>query len=138
MSITIDQQSYTDSVNIIHLNREQVSKPQLLRSAIRQLNWLPNISRPEISFQVSHISSKIVDANISGIKETNKIMKFVKEYKNHIIFPSLHLESTKIVMFSDASFNNLSDGYSQGGYIVFIADKFNMSLSHGNPQKSAV
>ena len=54
-------------------------------------------------------------------------MKFVKEYKNHIIFPSLHLESTKIVMFSDASFNNLSDGYSQGGYIALIADKFNMS-----------
>lgn len=30
-------------------------------------------------------------------------------------------------MFSDSSFNNLSDGYSQGAHIVFIADKFNMS-----------
>ena len=28
-------------------------------------------------------------------------------------------------MFSDVSFNN--DGYSQGGHILFIADKFNMS-----------
>ena len=38
----------------------------------------------------------------------------------------MHLESTKIVMFSDASFNNFSDVYSQGGHIVFIADKCNM------------
>ena len=29
-------------------------------------------------------------------------------------------------MFSDASFNNLSHGYSQGRHIVFIADKFNI------------
>ena len=135
ISITIDQQSYKNNINI-PLNRKQVSKPErklteneksLSRSAIKQVNWLANISRPEISFHVSHISSKIVDATISDIKETSKIIKFLKENKNHITFPSLHLESTKIVMFSDASFNNLSDGYSQGGDIVFIADKFNMS-----------
>ena len=86
MSITIDPQSYTGSINIIPLNREQVSKPQqkltenkksLLKSAMRQLNWLVNISRPEISFQVSYISSKTVDLTISDIKETNKIIKFV-------------------------------------------------------------
>ena len=86
MSITIDPQSYTGSINITPLNREQVSKPQqkltenkksLLKSAMRQLNWLANISRPEISFQVSYISSKTVDPTISDIKETNKIIKFV-------------------------------------------------------------
>ena len=95
----------TNSINIIPINREQVSKPHrklteneksLLRSAIGQLNCLANISRLEISFQVSYISSKIVDTTISAIKETNKIIKFVKENKNHITFPSLHLESTKI------------------------------------------
>lgn len=42
-------------------------------------------------------------------------------------FPSMHLESTKIVMFSDASFNNFCDVYNQGGHIVFKADKCNMS-----------
>ena len=134
-SITIGQPSYTDSINIIPLNREQVSNPQqklteneksLLRSAIGQLNWLANISIPEISFQVSNISSK-VEATTSDIKETNKINKFVKENKNHITFPSFQLESTKIVVFSHAGFNNLYDGYSQVGHIVFIADKFNMS-----------
>ena len=49
--------------------------------------------------------------------------------KNHLTFPSIHLESTKIVTFFDASFHNLSDGYSQGGHVVFTADKFNISCS---------
>lgn len=136
MSIRIDQQNYADSINTITLNSEQIKNPQrklneheksLLRSAIGQLNWLANISRPEISFQVSNISSKITNATISDIKETNKVIKFVKEHKSHITFPSLDLKSTKVMMFSDASFNNLSDGNSQGGHIVFLADKFKMS-----------
>ena len=136
MSIIIDQQSYTNSINTIPLNNEQVSSPQrklnenektLLRSAIGQLNWLANISRPEISFQVSNISSKISNATISDIKEANKIIKFVKENKSHITFPSLDLKSTKIVMFSDASYNNIPDGNSQGGHVVFLTDKHKMS-----------
>ena len=128
MSIIIDQQSYADSINIIPLNNEQVSSPQrklnenektLLRSAIGQLNWLANISRPEISFQVSNISSRISNATISDIKEANKIIKFVKENKSHITFPSLDLKSTKIVMFSNASYSNIPDGNSQGGHVYF-------------------
>ena len=39
----------------------------------------------------------------------------------------MHLESTKIVVFSDSSFNNFCDVYNQGGHIVFKADKCNMS-----------
>ena len=136
MSITINQQNYTDNINLItfklrtgfNLQRKLTeNEKSLLRSAIGQLNWLVNISGPGISFQVSNISSKIVDATISDIKDTNKIIKFDKENKNHRTFLSLQPESTKIVMFSDASSNNLSDGYLEGGHIVFIADKFNMS-----------
>ena len=92
--------NFIDSIITILLNSEQVSNLQrklteneksLLRSAIRQLSWLANISRLEISFQVSNISSKIVDATKSDIKEINKIVKFAKENKFLITFPSLHL-----------------------------------------------
>ena len=136
MSITIDQENYTNSLNLISLTKEQILDPHRklnekettsLRSAIGQLNWLANISRPEISYQVSTISAKIKTATISDIKETNKIIKFVKQNKSFITFPSLHLPSTKVVMYSDASFNNLSDGNSQGGYIIFLSDKYNNS-----------
>ena len=131
MSITIDQQNYTNSLNLIPLTKEQTLEPQretkLLRSAIGQLNWLANISRPEISYQVSRISAKIKTVTIADIKETNKIIKLVKQNKSFITFPSLHLPSTKVVMYSNASFNNITDGNSQGGYIVFLSDKHNNS-----------
>ena len=61
-----------------------------------------------------------------ALKKQTRLSNLLKKI-NHITFPSLHLKSTKIVMFSDTSFKNLSDGYSQGGYIVFITDKFKMS-----------
>ena len=56
-----------------------------------------------------------------------QMIKFVNENKNLITFLSLHLESTEVVMFSDA---NLSDSCSHGGHIVFISDKFNMPCPH--------
>ena len=87
-----------------------------------QLNWLANISQPEISFQVSSVSSKIRNATISDIKTANKIINFIKDNKTHITFPSLHLPSTKVFMYS-----NVPDGCSQGGYLVFLADKNNTS-----------
>ena len=132
--IILDQFTYIDNLHVIPLNKEQINNPHrkvtdeersCIRSAVGQLNWLANISCPEISFQVSMISSRIKDATVSDIKETNKLIKHVKENKNFIKFPSLHRPSTKVVMFADASFNNLSDGSSQGGYIVLLVDKDN-------------
>ena len=135
-TILIDQFTYIDSINTIPLNKEQISNPQretneeersALRSALGQLNWLSNITCPEISFQVSTISSRITKATVSDIKEVNKIVKNVKGNKHCITFPSLDLSSTHVVMFSDASFNNHPNGSSQGGYIVMIVDKHNQS-----------
>ena len=132
--IILDQFTYVNSLEPIQLCKEQINNPHrkvtdsersLIRSAIGQLNWLANISCPEISFQVSMISSRIKDATISDVKETNKLIKHVKDNKNSIKFPSLHRPSTKVIMFADASFNNLPDGSSQGGYIVLLADKNN-------------
>ena len=93
MSIEIDQTSYTESINLIPLTKQQSSnthktlndsETSQLRSALGQLNWLSNMTRPEIGFQVSNISSNIKRATINDIKQTNKIIKYVK-------FPSLHL-----------------------------------------------
>ena len=39
----------------------------------------------------------------------------------------MNLESLQLLLYSDASFNNLPDGGSQGGYIVFLCDKFSNS-----------
>ena len=136
MTIVIDQNTYSASLDPIPLDKGRASTPhatvseaerRAIRGAVGQLNWLANITRPEISFQVSSIGSKIKDATVSDIKEVNKVIGYVKEHPTHITFPPLHLPSTRIVMYSDSSFNNLPKGGSQGAHIVFLVDKHNHS-----------
>ena len=59
------------------LNEQKTSK---LGSTIGQLNWLANITRPDVSYQVPNTSSKIKEATIKAIEEINKII--VKENKS--------------------------------------------------------
>ena len=85
------------------------------------------MSRPKIGSQVSRINSKMQEATLSTIKVANKIIKFIKGNETHITIPPPHFSSTKVVMSSDADFINISNDCSQGGYLVFLADKNNTS-----------
>ena len=80
-----------------------------------------------MSFQVSNISARVTKATLQDIREANKIIKFAKSNRSFITFPSLHLPSVKVTIYSDASFNNLCNGASQGGHIVLLTDQFNNS-----------
>ena len=135
-SITINQSTYTDSINAIPLDQDLLKDPQkrlndyevkLLRSALGQLNWIANMTCPDISFTVSKVSSHIKEATVSHVKEINKLIKHVKDTPSSVTFPTLDIVSTRVVAFTDSSFNNLDDGGSQGGQIVFLKDKFNRS-----------
>ena len=48
----------------------------------------------------------------------------MKEEKTCIIkFPKLNLDHLCLNIYTDASFNNLTDGGSQGGQVVFLCDE---------------
>ena len=49
----------------------------------------------------------------------------VKSTRSSISIPKLDLKSLSATVFADAGFNNLPDGGSQGGYIIFLNDKCN-------------
>ena len=83
------------------------------------------MTRPEISFFVCTTSTRIEDATICDLISANKIVKFVNNTHTYIRIPTLHFESVYIKLFSDASFNNLQNGESQAGFLVFLSDKFN-------------
>ena len=135
-SLTISQKEYVENLELIPLttiNTQNKLRPladveiTILRGAIGQLNWLSGITRPEISFCVSEVSSRITSATVSDILTINKAIKFVKSTPGYITIPKLDLRSIKIVTFSDSSFNNLPNGNSQGAHIVFLADDNNSS-----------
>ena len=134
--IVISQNDYTQNLEPIALSTINTSSTHrtlvdvektILRGALGQLNWLSGITRPEISFTVSEISSRISSATVADILTINKTIKFVKSSPGYITIPKLDLPSLSIAAYSDSSFNNLANGNSQGAHIVFLTDKNNNS-----------
>ena len=130
-SMILCQNSYVEDLQPIPLNNINTTdksrlladvEKSILRGALGQLNWLAGITRPEVSFSVSEISSRIGSATVADIFAVNRTIKFVKNTTGYIKIPNLDLKTLKIIAFSDSSFNNLNNGNSQGAYIVFMSD----------------
>ena len=59
--------------------------------------------------------------NVECIKQINWTVKKAKKEKSQIHIPNLgNPERLQIIAYSDASFANLTDGGSQGDYIIFL------------------
>ena len=130
-SISLCQDSYVRSISPIELTVEELQNKHIklndrltleLRRACGQLNWLACITRPDVSFDVSVLSSNIKNSTITDIIHINKIIRKVKNTPSYILFGKLDLGSALVRCYSDASFNNLPNGGSQGGYIIFLED----------------
>ena len=104
--------------NSLLSNEEKTS----YRSAVGHLNWVAEISRPDISFSVCEASTKFKQATVADVLYVNKIIKNLKNSKNAINFPQLNLNNIKLQLFTDAIFNNLPNGGSQAGQIIFLTD----------------
>ena len=134
-SVVINQSSYLKSVNPISISKERqlqkkealtkVEKRQL-RGVVGQLNWVSGISRPDIVFNVSEAASNQKQATVESILKINKIIKYVKNDDSCIIVPRFsNISDLKLCVYTDASYDNLGDGGSQGGHIIFLSDSCN-------------
>ena len=100
-------------------------KKSFYRGAIGQLNWVTGISRPDISFAVWEASTKVNSATVADLLRINETIKKLMSTPSYIKFPKLDFRSLNIKVFTDASFNNLPNGGSQGKQIVFFCDDNN-------------
>ena len=135
-SIVIRQDSYIRSINPIYFTSDQLldksrslsdNEKSYLRGVIGQLNWVACVTRPDVSFDISQASSRIKHATVKDVLDINKIIKRVKSKVNYIKFSCLDLKMLHIRSYADSSFNNLFDGGSQGGHIIFLADSSSYS-----------
>ena len=91
------------------------------RQLIGKLNWVATQTRPDLSYDVSTLSSILKQENVECIKQINRTIKKAKREKSQIYIPDLgNTELLQIIAYSDASFANLSNGGSQGGYVIFL------------------
>lgn len=128
--IEIDQSIYAEGIQYVmchdmknrhrFLNDEEKAS---LRSAIGQLCWISNQTRPDIAYDVCQLSVRYKNAQVLDIINANKTIKKVRNNNLCLKYPVL-VDGDKYILkvYSDASFNNLPNGGSQGGYIIFLCD----------------
>ena len=127
-SITINQANYINIINEIKVNNilkrnenDKLTEKEItsLRGALEKINWVAGMSRPEISYHVREISTRAKNATMTDIFTIKKVI--------HITISVTNLKSLQLLLYSDASFNNLPDRSSQGGYTIFLCHKFSNS-----------
>ena len=133
--IIIDQNPYSSTLTPITLpkERERMKKDETnleekdeMKSKIGQLSWLAGITRPDISYRVCQMSTQIKSSTVNDILKLNKIIRDVKSYESRIRIPKFKSMSYNLLVYADASFCNLPDGRSQGGFIILLSDGTNV------------
>ena len=83
-ALIVDQMNYIQSRQPINIDRKRLkhkgleineSEKHQLRALLGQLNWVATMSRPEISFLVSGISSVQSKSKVSDLLKATKILR---------------------------------------------------------------
>ena len=129
--ITVTQNEYIDSLEMIEISSERakkktdlLSKSELTsyRSAVGSLNWVVQTTRPDVAFDMLVLSMKFQSGTVEDLLSLNKVIKKVKLKEGIVRFPCIgDPKEWKIFVFPDASFANLPDGVSSAmAYVVFL------------------
>ena len=121
--IYIHQQDYIDELKQVNMKTDSRSmNDQIYPEAVGQLHWIATQTRPDICYDVldlataSHLCASKLQSKV------NKVIRKSKSIQYKLAFPSLgSLEDSELLLFTDASYANLSDKVSSaGGYIIFL------------------
>ena len=124
--IILSQKDYVNVLKTVSVDRKRMKDSQLtpaeqtiLRSKVGQLLWLARQTRPDIAFDIAIIASKLKTSTVEDLKRANKLLRKVKNDTVSLQFKDLG-EHVELMLFSDASFGNLPDGGSQGGFVMLL------------------
>ena len=130
--INLHQKNYIDEIRSVQTDETLGSDPcreisekekKDLRSAIGQLNWISTQTRPDIAYDVCQASVSYKRATLKDIKHLNKVIRRAKDQEVVLTFDKkigTKMDDCSIICYADASFKNLSDGGSQGGFLIFL------------------
>ena len=127
--ISVSQLGYADQIKPIDIDKTRLNKNTLpindtekkqLRTICGQLLWVATQTRPDVSYATCFASNTVTNGTIADLKMVNKTVKFLKKNPLTVKFKKLALEESVFVVFCDASYGNLRDGSSQGGFIIFL------------------
>lgn len=95
-----------------------------LRHVIGQVNWVATQARPDVAFDNCVLSNSTSQTTVADLHRVNKVLRKIRGQSVTLTFPNaLDLNTIHIVCFTDASFANLPDRGSQGGFVMFVIDE---------------
>ncbi|VDI54554.1 Hypothetical predicted protein [Mytilus galloprovincialis] len=117
--IFLQQHDYTDELK--QVDRADI-KNGIYPEIVGQLHWIATQSRPDLCFDVLDLSTSV---QLSEAKTQSKLNKVIRKAKNNsyrIKYPNLEsLKNIELILYTDASYANLSDRVSSaGGYVIFL------------------
>ena len=130
--IQIHQDEYINEVRPVEINRERKlalgdklssKETRQLRGIAGQLNWVSSQTRPDMAYSACETSVSIRNPTVRDLVQANKHIKKLNAERVQLKIKKICLKSARIVCYTDASFANLRDGASQGGYIIFLVGK---------------
>ena len=126
--IILSQRQYCETIEEIQIEKRDLNsllsenEKSIMRAKLGQLLWVSKQSRPDIAFDVTDLAGRLHNSTINEIKRLNKIIKRTKLENVELKFQNLGTD-LEITLYSDASFGNLHDGGSQGGYFIALRGK---------------
>ncbi|XP_064093862.1 uncharacterized protein LOC135206376 [Macrobrachium nipponense] len=129
--VTLNQNEYSKSLESVTLSAERGLNKNMecneeekvnFRSLVGQLGWLSTNSRTVLAYDVLELSCKINNPKVKDLIEANKCLRKARTFESCMYFPGLGDSfKFKLVVYSDASYANLPDGFSSaGGFVIFL------------------
>ena len=87
---------------------------------VGQIHWSVHMSRPDMAFHGCDLGTVQTNPKLSDLKRANKYLRDMKSDKVSLKFQCLDMSSIELIVYADASYGNLPNGGSQGGYIIII------------------
>ena len=135
-AIIVDQNEYAAALKSIPISQLRAGnkcmeltgkEKEEYRALIGQLSWLSTQTRPDIAFETCELHVSLKSATINDLTRLNKLVNRVKSSPLDIGFPKLgSLEACHIEAYCDASYANVQNGKSQGGFIIFVMNQQGM------------
>ena len=124
--ISLSAKQYAVSIQKVDVSSVQShsEKVKCFKQFAGQINWLVSQARPDLAFDSCVISNCINTDLEKCLVMSNKIIRKINNQDVTLNFYNdMNIMDCRVVTFCDASFKNLPNYGSQGGFISLLVDK---------------
>jgi hypothetical protein len=134
--IKLDQVDYVTNITVPILDAERLKQKEepmnqeeltSYRGMVGTLNWTVGNTRPDLSFEMIHLSTRFKGGKIEDLACAKKALNNLQRNAAYVTLSNVQdAKQCEIWCFSDAAFRNLNEGVdSAGGYVILVVNTIN-------------